>query len=952
MVVVLVPQSCVGPTYSHMLQRKVPKAVSEFLVGSSKKDDRLYSKPMASPLYARYIPHQKTLQTVQNEHLEPGERLQKLSRSEFEATRDALTCGETRPKKSRKIRTFQKAGSVENHTPQMSSIAIPDQSLTRDRSYGLESKNDGRKIVNAKHSPKREINCDDPGSNKARYEGRDFQDKEQAGRQKHCVIGLEDVADLTSQNYGDGGYASEDVLQPTKLKEYQARTESIGRRDTGSINNLSTSPTSRDESSGPIPGQDLGKVDELTAKAANHGFKHKSILAKFQTSRKMKDLPKCIVAEATKEQRMDKEYLTDDAAEPQGLTPLPQPAPVADPMLKPKFSALPHWLANPINISSVDTSLMRDLPLSAKFSALLEARGFKESFAVQSAVLPLLLPGPSQKAGDICISAATGSGKTLAYVLPIVESLRSRIITKLRGVIVVPTRELVIQVKEACELCIAGSDLKVGTALGNRPLKVEQEILVKRGQKYDLHGFETRISTMETQAEKEALATSRYAFDIDEDLRTLPGHVAEFSSKIDILICTPGRLVDHIRHTKGFTMDNVQWLVIDEADRLLGQSFQEWVDTVMRALEAEKSYEQVSVGQQVLLDMGYQRERRDIRKVVLSATMTRDVEKLNSLKLKQPRLIVVDKSADGSVEEVAEGENSSPRDARWDDGAKESFTLPPMLQEWVISITDGNEKPLHLFQLLQTKLKPYTEGRNVQKHGPHASSDSPGSSDVSEPEENPASKDHSTSTYFPSGKSASALHLAGNVPRQLHHHRKSMTLGSAMANRPTHGVLIFTNNNENATRLTRLLRILHPQFAPHIGTLTKTSATSANRKTLSKFREGRLSILIASDRASRGLDVPELAHIVNYDIPLSVTGYVHRVGRTARAGKEGQAWTFVTSTEARWFWNEIAKGSMIRRGNESKVVRVKINMKSVGDEERKKYELALRILQEEVQRNS
>ena len=84
----------------------------------------------------------------------------------------------------------------------------------------------------------------------------------------------------------------------------------------------------------------------------------------------------------------------------------------------------------------------------------------------------------------------------------------------------------------------------------------------------------------------------------------------------------------------------------------------------------------------------------------------------------------------------------------------------------------------------------------------------------------------------------------------------------------------------------------------------RSNKSSASRKTLTAYRQGKISIIIATDRASRGLDLPSLSHVVNYDVPSSITTYVHRVGRTARAGKEGSAWTLVAHREGRWFEKE------------------------------------------------
>lgn len=62
-----------------------------------------------------------------------------------------------------------------------------------------------------------------------------------------------------------------------------------------------------------------------------------------------------------------------------------------------------------------------------------------------------------------------------------------------------------------------------------------------------------------------------------------------------------------------------------------------------------------------------------------------------------------------------------------------------------------------------------------------------------------------------------------------------------------------------------------------------------------------LSRLVCSDLISRGVDLADVQHVVSYDVPVDVAKYVHRVGRTARAGKEGDAWTLVEEHEARHF---------------------------------------------------
>ena len=69
--------------------------------------------------------------------------------------------------------------------------------------------------------------------------------------------------------------------------------------------------------------------------------------------------------------------------------------------------------------------------------------------------------------------------------------------------------------------------------------------------------------------------------------------------------------------------------------------------------------------------------------------------------------------------------------------------------------------------------------------------------------------------------------------------------------------------------------------------------------TLDAFREGRITLLAASDVAARGLDIPDVSHIFNFDVPWQSDDYVHRIGRTGRAGKEGRSLTLVTPDDVK-----------------------------------------------------
>jgi superfamily II DNA/RNA helicase len=81
---------------------------------------------------------------------------------------------------------------------------------------------------------------------------------------------------------------------------------------------------------------------------------------------------------------------------------------------------------------------------------------------------------------------------------------------------------------------------------------------------------------------------------------------------------------------------------------------------------------------------------------------------------------------------------------------------------------------------------------------------------------------------------------------------------------------------------------------------------SKRQKTLIAFRSGKIRILISTELAARGLDVPSIQHVINYHLPQVPEDFIHRIGRTARAGAEGCALTFITPND-RQLWNGIQR---------------------------------------------
>ncbi|SJX60982.1 related to DBP6-ATP-dependent RNA helicase [Sporisorium reilianum f. sp. reilianum] len=459
--------------------------------------------------------------------------------------------------------------------------------------------------------------------------------------------------------------------------------------------------------------------------------------------------------------------------------------------------------------------------LSDTVRCRLEALGVSEWFAVQVSVIPCLLAQPQSRSlyrpfappRDLCVSAPTGSGKTLAYSVPIVEVLRTRQIVRLRALIVLPTRDLVSQVRSTLELLAKGSGLRIGTATGQHSLAHEQNQLVGTSSS-------------------------------DEDEED-----AQLESKVDILVATPGRLIDHLDSTPGFTLAHLRFLVIDEADRLLNQSFQEWLRRVLAATEgtansdvhsqsrgsAQAPYELLTSnasGLGAATQSTLQEEAvPSVQKLLFSATLTRDPAKIAALGLRNPHYITVQ-----DTHSAGDDENGRVNGAQ----QHERFSLPHSLREHML-VTTSADKPFHLLYLL---------------HRPDQDVD--------------------------------------NNDSRI---RKA---------------LCFTKSVDSAARLVKLIEIFE-QVRSENGLVSRGSRPlvvknysselkpSDRQRILAAFAQGEIDLLVCSDLISRGIDLPSVEHVVSYDAPIDPAKYVHRVGRTARAGKHGDAWTLVEEQEARHF---------------------------------------------------
>lgn len=108
--------------------------------------------------------------------------------------------------------------------------------------------------------------------------------------------------------------------------------------------------------------------------------------------------------------------------------------------------------------------------------------------------------------------------------------------------------------------------------------------------------------------------------------------------------------------------------------------------------------------------------------------------------------------------------------------------------------------------------------------------------------------------------------------------------------------IIFCNRKVDVSELFRSL-VKHDYDA---GALHGDMDQRARMAMLTNFREGKLRFLVASDVAARGLDIPDVSHVINFDVPINAEDYVHRIGRTARAGRSGKAFTIVTRSDEKY----------------------------------------------------
>ncbi|XP_067263841.1 ATP-dependent DNA helicase DDX31 [Chanodichthys erythropterus] len=370
--------------------------------------------------------------------------------------------------------------------------------------------------------------------------------------------------------------------------------------------------------------------------------------------------------------------------------------------------------------------------------------------SVQKQTIPVLMSGK-----DAVVRSQTGSGKTLAYGIPVVQFLQAMQPKVKRSdgplaIVIVPTRELALQSFQMFQKLLKPFTWIVpGVLMGGEKRKAEK---------------------------------------------------ARLRKGINILISTPGRLVDHIKNTLSMAFSAVRWLILDEADRILDLGFEKDLTVILNALNAP----------------GLARQN-----VLLSATLTEGLSRLASISMKEPVSIHV---SEGSGETVEVCPQAAPQ------ALSDSYAVPERLQQHVVVVPSK----LHLVCLaafILTKCKFEQRQKLI--------------------------------IFISSCEAVEFL----------------LTLFTAV---------LCENPNTTSTKSTSYLNF----YRLH-GNMRQEERTEV----FQEFSQCKTGILLCTDVAARGLDLPQVTWIIQYNPPVSAAEYVHRVGRTARIGAQGSSLLFLTPSE-------------------------------------------------------
>ncbi|KAK3714912.1 ATP-dependent RNA helicase dbp7 [Vermiconidia calcicola] len=321
---------------------------------------------------------------------------------------------------------------------------------------------------------------------------------------------------------------------------------------------------------------------------------------------------------------------------------------------------------------------------------------------------------------------------------------------------------------------------------------------------------------------------------------------ARLRKGLNILVATPGRLADHLDNTEVLDVSKVRWLVLDEGDRLMELGFENDIQKIVSILNLRrtKAMERVLPGLP---------ERRNT--VLCSATLKGGVQDLRSMALKEPVSISVDENEKAEGQEAANESKAFSAPAQ----LKQSYvTVPPKqrlvtlvgtlrqsfkrkgsVMKCIVFISCADSVDFHFEVLTRPSTAP-VEGRATEVH-------KTADVDLEEP--------------------------------SLSSRSKKIAQGTTISEFRTQALATSCSTKDNTVQLFRLHGSLQQS--------TRTSTLLAYTKCTEP------AVLVCTDVASRGLDLPNVDLVIEYDPPFSKDDHLHRIGRTARAGKDGRAMIFL-----------------------------------------------------------
>ncbi|KAK9462425.1 P-loop containing nucleoside triphosphate hydrolase protein [Lipomyces oligophaga] len=404
---------------------------------------------------------------------------------------------------------------------------------------------------------------------------------------------------------------------------------------------------------------------------------------------------------------------------------------------------------------------------------------FKHPTAIQRAAIPVMLTSLR----DLFIQAQTGSGKTLAYCLPIIHALMSsntklHRLSGLFGIIIAPTRELATQILAVLESLVKCCHYIVpGIVIGGEKKKSEK---------------------------------------------------ARLRKGVNILVCTPGRLADHLDNTEVLDLSELRWVVLDEGDRMSELGFEETITKILTKIKESSRLARTKIS-----DLPQKRIT-----VLCSATLHGEVEKLGSESLVDAIHVNADEEGD---------EGSGSNSLQLETNSAGDFSAPSQLRQEYIAV------PMKLRMV--TMMATLTNIIRAR-----------GSANV---------------IIFVSCSDAVNFYYemltreVDAIAEDNSEEREEKTFGKSKV----------------------LSSLINSGFEPTIFKLHGSLSQPVRKSTLASFSQSTkgnsASILICTDVASRGLDLPLISHVIELDPPFSVEDHLHRVGRTARVGNVGWSTIFV-----------------------------------------------------------